>query len=423
MTEVYTIVIPTRERPDVLRHSLKTACALDQDNVEIVVMDNFSSPLTKDVVTECNDKRVKYCRAQKRLSMSDNWECALQNVSGDYVFFLGDDDGILPDAVELAMIIHRQHGKGKIIAWKKVMWVWPNCIIPEFRNVLHMHISQRMELRDSRRTLRRIYNFETSCYEAPALYNSFVPVSLTKELIARYGRFFFSPIPDLYSGMVNCYFSQDHVFSYRPFSVEGVSQHSTGLSYSFSHLKDKSVESFNQENKDCWDQPIDASLVDSHMTEMIMADTMIKVKQKFFPDDTTIQINMAGVVRSLCEAATRYSTGADEVVAHIMAVALKNNVPPQEYKIPATFPGPQKLINNYSMDAGKDLIRFAYCTDPSLYPTVDKAVKLVQEMSVAATALQVVPESIEEQAAAPAQRRKITLRRVARKMLALLKSK
>jgi hypothetical protein len=52
------------------------------------------------------------------------------------------------------------------------------------------------------------------------------------------------------------------------------------------------------------------------------------------------------------------------------------------YKIPAEFPGPQTLVNNYSMDANRDLISFSCYTDEKLYPTIDKLVLHVASMSV-----------------------------------------
>ena len=46
----FTVVIPTRERAEVLQHCLKTVVAQDYDNLEILVSDNFSCDDTEDVV-------------------------------------------------------------------------------------------------------------------------------------------------------------------------------------------------------------------------------------------------------------------------------------------------------------------------------------------------------------------------------------
>ncbi|HEY9731628.1 MAG TPA: glycosyltransferase family A protein [Drouetiella sp.] len=379
--KIYSIVIPTRERHDVLQYSLQTALALPQKNVEIIVMDNCSSPETLDVVRRHDDPRVRYHRSDERLSMSENWELGLSKVTGDYVFFLGDDDGIMPDAIQLAMRIHNWY-PDKILAWKPIVWMWPTTIVEPYRNVLHMHISKKVELRDSKESLRKLYSYENNFHESPGVYNAIVPMTFMRGFIGKHGKYFFSPVPDIYSGIVNSYFTDSHVYSYRPLSVWGLSKHSTGVSYSFSHLASSSVDQFHNENRKLWDAPVDEKLVPSRLTEVIMADTKIKTKQYFFPDDASVELNMAGVVRSMCEAATRYTSGTDEIVLEIQAVAEKNAVPSNSFKIPAEFPGPQTLVNNYSMDAERDLISFSCYTDEKLYPTVDKLVQHVTSMSV-----------------------------------------
>lgn len=386
--KIYSIVIPTRERHDVLQYSLKTALALPQPNVEVVVMDNFSSPETLAVVQQHKDPRVKYFRSDSRLSMSENWELGLNKVSGDYVFFLGDDDGIMPDAIELAMRIHNWY-PDKILAWKPIVWMWPTTIVEPYRNVLHMHISKKVELRDSHESLRKLYAYENSFHESPGVYNAIVPMSFMRKFSADHGKYFFSPVPDIYSGIVNSYFTENHVYSYRPLSVWGLSKHSTGVSYSFSHVASQSVDQFLSENKKLWDAPIDEKLVQSKLTEVIMADTKIKTKQFFFPDDDSIKLNMVGVVRSLCEAATRYTTGTDQIVREIQEVARKNSVSSDDFKIPSEFTGPQSLVNNYSMDVERDLISFSCYTNEKLYPTVDKIVEHIASMSVNVSSLYV----------------------------------
>ena len=88
---LYTIIIPTRDRHDVLEFALQTVLNQTRNNFEVIVMDNFSSTETLKIVQNACDKRVKHARSSRRLSMSENWEEGLKYVSGDYVFFLGDD--------------------------------------------------------------------------------------------------------------------------------------------------------------------------------------------------------------------------------------------------------------------------------------------------------------------------------------------
>jgi len=83
----FNVIIPTRERADVLVHCLRTVVAQDYENLEIIVSDNHSSDNTWEVVESFGDKRIRYINTGRRLSMSSNWEYALSSVSEGYVGF------------------------------------------------------------------------------------------------------------------------------------------------------------------------------------------------------------------------------------------------------------------------------------------------------------------------------------------------
>ena len=87
-----TVIIPTRERCDVLEKSLQTVTTQDYDNLQIIVSDNFSNDGTEDIVRSTHDSRVKYVNTGKRLSMSHNWEFALSHVTEGWVTIIGDDE-------------------------------------------------------------------------------------------------------------------------------------------------------------------------------------------------------------------------------------------------------------------------------------------------------------------------------------------
>ena len=94
------VVIPTRERADTLKFCLQTVLMQAYSNLRIIVSDNFSNDSTKDVVLRFNDERITYLNTGQRLSMSHNWEFALSKITDGWVTILGDDDGLLPGALE-----------------------------------------------------------------------------------------------------------------------------------------------------------------------------------------------------------------------------------------------------------------------------------------------------------------------------------
>ena len=116
-----TVVIPTRERADTLFHTLRTVLEQEYENLEILVSDNASIDNTRQVVSQFSDVRLRYINTGNRIGMSENWEFALSHVTGDFVMYLGDDDGLLPNACnDIASIINNSGTRALI--WNKATY-------------------------------------------------------------------------------------------------------------------------------------------------------------------------------------------------------------------------------------------------------------------------------------------------------------
>ena len=70
---LYSIIMPTRERADVLHFAIKTVLKLNCSNFELIVVDNCSSPETRQVVDAFASPNIRYFRSSERLSMAGNW--------------------------------------------------------------------------------------------------------------------------------------------------------------------------------------------------------------------------------------------------------------------------------------------------------------------------------------------------------------
>ena len=91
MNSLLSIVIPTRNRPNMLSYSLNSALAY-QDFAQILVVSNGDA-LKSDIPNEfMNSKNIQIERSELRLSMSENWKFGFNFVNSDWVYFLGDDD-------------------------------------------------------------------------------------------------------------------------------------------------------------------------------------------------------------------------------------------------------------------------------------------------------------------------------------------
>jgi len=222
-----SVLVPTRERSDTLFYTLKTLVSQDYDNLEIIVSDNASQDNTQEVVESFNDPRVVYCQTGKRLGMSQNWEFGLSKIKGDFLSVIGDDDGFLPHAMpDIATLLAETHSNALI--WQKASYDWPG--IPDVPHRLTCPLRNELVKMAPKLLLWMVAKGYTSYGRLPVLYSGFVSTECINPVKVRTGAFFHSNTPDVYSGIVLANMLDEYLYSTRPFSINGGSKHSNGIS-------------------------------------------------------------------------------------------------------------------------------------------------------------------------------------------------
>jgi Glycosyltransferases involved in cell wall biogenesis len=222
------VIIPTRERPDTLYYCLKTVVNQNYDNLNIIVSDNFSQDNTREVVSSISDSRVKYINTGKRISMSHNWEFALNYVSEGWVTFLGDDDGILPGGIaRVARIIKETGARAITSRWR--FYFWPGSTA--FENQLTIPLTTGYETRISEKWLQKLMHGTADYPDLPHIYTGgFAEISAVNAARNNNGDFFCSMIPDVYSAIALSSTVDKYVMLHEPVTIMGVSAHSGGAS-------------------------------------------------------------------------------------------------------------------------------------------------------------------------------------------------
>lgn len=224
-----TLVIPTRERGDVLQSALRTAIAQDYENLEILVSDNNSSDNTRDVVSSCTHKRVRYCNPGRRLNMSANWDFALSNIGKtDFVSIMGDDDGILPGGIARLAEVLVETGT-KALRTKSCDYHWPKRNGKDHGRLL-IEKSGGVEIRNGLDWLDKVLTGGLPYANLPVIYNGGVIHIDELRKLNRNGRYFHSAIPDVFSGVALASVVGQYAFLDEPLFVNGASQHSIGTS-------------------------------------------------------------------------------------------------------------------------------------------------------------------------------------------------
>jgi len=339
---LFSIIIPTRQRHETLKYSIQSVLNQTYDEFELVVMDNCSSSETFEVVASFSDPRIKYYRSIERLSMSDNWELGLAYATGEYIFILGDDDGLMPDGLELCLKLLREY-KVNIISWFRCQYWWSNATVPWHRGRLYLNLSQTADIWNSKEVLKQFYKHQAIFEHLPMLYNSFIHRDVISRIKSNLGEYFMSTsCPDIYSGIVNAYFSDTYLYSFRSLSIAGLSQHSTGTSTGYLSMGLQPIEDFMKDGrKDLTDLLNDNSnsLIPSLNQEICVAEVQIRTKQLFFSKNNEFELNIKNLLKLVAARINRDPDNYDSTLRDIEALADKYEINVSTLDIPKKFIG------------------------------------------------------------------------------------
>ena len=95
-----TIVIPTHDRPELVRRAVASALAQTVPDVEVIVVDDASA---EPVAFTPGDPRLRVFRNERSLGVSAARNVGLGHARGPWITFLDDDDELLPDMVEASL--------------------------------------------------------------------------------------------------------------------------------------------------------------------------------------------------------------------------------------------------------------------------------------------------------------------------------
>jgi len=231
----FTVIVPTRERPDTLYHCLQTIVRQRYSNFDILVSDNFSQDNTEQVVRSIGDSRIRYINTGRRVGPSRNFDFALSHVKDGWITYLGDDDGLLPNALALANSVIRETGC-KALASSYHIYTWPNFVGVRGAsppNSLYIRTARGYRIRNTKVELRQLLKGELDYFELPGVYRNFAEYETVNRLRDDSGYFFRSRNPDLYGAVALSLALEHYAYLSEPLNVAGTSAHSIG----HSHLK------------------------------------------------------------------------------------------------------------------------------------------------------------------------------------------
>ena len=125
-----SIVIPTRNRFNYVRFAIKSILRIPCHGIQLIIEDNSDTNECELWIKEnIFDDRLIYHYSQKPISMRENYDRAIANVTGEYCCLIGDDDGVNPEIVNAVNWAKENH-LDAIVPINSLHYVWPDLVLP-----------------------------------------------------------------------------------------------------------------------------------------------------------------------------------------------------------------------------------------------------------------------------------------------------
>ena len=315
--ERMTVLIPTCERADVLQYSLATCLNQpDAGPVRFLVSDNCSRDHTQSVVDDAmkRDSRVESIRTSERLGMAEHWEWALKHVSDGWVCIIGDDDGLMPNALPTLRQAITRHPTLDAINWPHSCYIYPDDRKPAVSGLLALTWLEHEEIRSGKKWISRVADFRSAFYvDLPIVYHGLLHTRLLEKITSSVGRQIGTRIPDVFLSVAAAGLIGDYLWLAYSQSINGSSRHST---YASVVGVNDSKAAHHFEN----DTQIEAGVGiprNRSVTAMIIESILTCQRYKILPTDLHIDKKTA-LSRIVLELAERPQPGDSE---HIEAIA------------------------------------------------------------------------------------------------------
>src|SRR5712671_2388457 len=383
MDPKFSILVPTRQRPDTLLATLATLIWHPGDDYEIVVADNFGDADVAAVIQAAQQRhpRIKHIRSDRVLPMSENWERGLAACAGEYVSVLGDDDGFLPSTLDAVRKLIAATD-ARVLSWETHTYWWPDTIVFWHRNKLYLSLGNLdVQWIQSRTALVEAYRNTVSFGTLPMIYNGFVHRDVINSVIDRFGAYFVPDFlsPDVASGILNLVHTSRYMHSLRPLAVRGNSRRSTGSSFWARSLGTEQQNTYLREEGRTIDQLIHPSMTVSKNLGFNIASIKLYLKDMLFPHDNELQVDLSDLVRHTLATLNDDAEAYDDNLAEVLQLAERIGFAVDPGTIPAKMHTPRRPLQG-PLVAGSSVAMGINCDMANVFD-VAGAARLAEALS------------------------------------------
>jgi glycosyltransferase involved in cell wall biosynthesis len=248
---MFSVVIPTHNRLGLLKDAIETVLRQDYFDFELVIFDNASTEDIRGHLKNLDDRRIRYERSDEFLPVTASWNRAIDLARGDYVTFLGDDDGLTPGYFNKLSQIIDDFKSPEILYSALFQFMHPGVApwdrggyVADLKNAFFFmgrQVPFLLQKEDMSKAVRGSLGFHrnfTFNIQAFVFSQGFL------DKLREDGAVFRSPFPDYYLANVALAKAESIVAIPIPMSVAGVSKASFGFTL-FNNLEEKGADMLN----------------------------------------------------------------------------------------------------------------------------------------------------------------------------------
>lgn len=213
---ILSIIIPTRNRAKYAKYSIQSVLRISSSQLEVVVQDNSDNDdLETFLSSNICDSRMRYNHTWERLDAIENFNKAAEMATGEYVTFLGDDDGVNPEIVASALWANKQDFDA-LVPTRPAHYNWPDISFRMYGKRFSGMVSIRpftgkVTFPDAEEEMRKCVKTVGSKYlssSLPKIYYGIVRRSCIEQVRKMTGTYFPGLSPDLAGAMAVVNFTE-----------------------------------------------------------------------------------------------------------------------------------------------------------------------------------------------------------------------
>ena len=227
-----SIIIPVYNAQKYIGHCIESILEQSYGQFEIIIVDDGSEDSSLQICSEFSkhDKRIRIIHTENS-GVSHARNIGLDNANGEYVCFIGDDDGVTSHI--LSCVFWMKQNNIDALMSSQTVYYWGDYnknISGDFsQTLLYKKYSQRVYRRDPLQALDNIMKqgFQTRG-DIPLVYTGIIKRSVLDQIYSKGQTFFPGPSPDMANGVALCFLVHNFVYIDFPIVITGTSKMTGG---------------------------------------------------------------------------------------------------------------------------------------------------------------------------------------------------